>query len=373
MGHAPLAPSAAHRWLVCPASVKESAQAVSSDTAASRDGTATHEVMALWLSEGAPPPVGKVCSNGLLVSPEMIEVARVAVDYVVGYVQGRQHTLMSEEPVKIGSFFSLPEGTCEGTCDVLAIVGSELLVADLKAGWQEVQAEENPQLLLYAIGAMEEMGWMWERVRLAIIQPRNGGVKEWILTKEELLARAEAMRPAVAAAVSEAPAYVPTEEGCRYCPAAGVCRALQAESLAIAKMEFDATSVTHLTPEELATLLAKADVIETAMKAVREHAMRLLQIGHEVPGWKLVEGRRNRVWKDEAAAVQTLTMLGYSADDIAPRKILSPAQTEKLLKDKKVMASLVETPSGKATLAPADDKRPALTPMGSIDTGNLLD
>lgn len=375
MAHAKLSPSAAHRWLTCPASVKEAANTVSADTEASKDGTATHEVMHTWLTTGAPPAVGAVCGNGLLVTQAMIDCARVGVDYVVSYVTGRQHTLLAEEKVQIGSFFDLEPGACYGTADVVAMVGPELMVADLKSGWQAVSPVENPQLLLYAIGIMEEMGWMFEQVRLVIIQPRNGGVSEWTLTKRELLERAEAMKPKVALTVVENPPYVPTEEGCRYCPAAGVCKALQGEALALAQREFTTVDalVDHISPADLATILAKADLIEAAVKAAREHAIKLLSLGQEVPGYKLVEGRKNRVWRDEDRAIATLRTLGYNEEEFAPRRVLSPAQVEKMLKDKKVMEGLIETPAGKATLAPLTDKRPALTPMGSIDTGNLLD
>lgn len=375
MAHAKLSPSAAHRWLTCPASVKEAANAVSPDTEASKDGTATHEVMQVWLTTGSPPAVGAVASNGVLFTQAMIDCARVAVDFVVGYVKGRQHTLLAEEKVQIGSFFDLEPDTCYGTADIVAFTGPELMVADLKSGWQEVTPEENPQLLLYATGVMEEMGWMFEQIRLVIIQPRNGGVKEWTLTKRELLDRAEAMKPRVALTVVENPPYVPTEDGCRYCPAAGVCKALQGEALALAQREFSSVDalIDHISADDLATILLKADLIEAAVKAAREHAIKLLSLGQPVPGYKLVEGRKNRVWRDEARAISAFRMLGYNEEEFAPRKMLSPAQAEKLLKDRKVMGDLVETPAGKATLALLEDKRPALAPMGSIDIGNLLD
>lgn len=375
MAHAPLSPSAAHRWLVCPASVKEAANTVSADTDASKEGTAAHEVMNLWLTTGAPPALGVKLSNGLEVTQSMLDTAKAAVDYVTGYIAGKQHVLMAEEKVQIASFYGLEAELLHGTADVIVLTPEELLLADLKAGYVEVQAEDNVQLILYATGVMEEMGWMYPKVRLAIIQPRNGGVKEWVLTKEELLSRAEALKPKVVLAASDDAPYVPSEEGCRYCPAAGVCRALQQNAIEVAQREFSTVDalVAHISPEELSSILAKADLIEAAVKAAREHALKLLSLGQEVPGWKMVEGRKNRVWKDEEKAIAAFRMFGYNEEEFAPRKMLSPAQAEKLLKDKKVMADLIETPAGKATLAPATDKRPALQPMSAIDTGNLLD
>lgn len=378
-GHAQLSPSAASRWLVCPASVRESANTVSSDTAASREGTATHEVMKAWFDAGSPPVLGTVLSNGLTVTQRMLATAGQAIEWTLEYLKGKKHTLMTEEKVQIGTYFDLGSEVLWGTADVLALAGNELLVLDLKSGYTEVQAEENLQLLLYAIGASEELGWLFETVRMVIIQPQNGGAKEWVLSKTDLLARAERLKPAVALALTEDAPYHPSEEACRYCPAAGVCRALQEQSLALAQREFTDVDamVNHLTPEELSTILSKADLIEAAVKAAREHALKLLQTGQPVPGWKMVEGRKNRVWKDEAEGfvVSTLTVLGYEPDQIAPRTLLSPAQVEKLLKNKEVVAAYIEKPAGSPVLAPESDKRPALASQvfdAIPDAGNLL-
>lgn len=376
-GHAKLSPSSAHRWLTCPASVKEAAQTVSSDTKESKAGTATHEVMSLWLTNGNPPEVGTSTSNGLKVTQEMIDIAGAAVGWVRQYVEGKQHTLFSEERIQIGAgFFGLDPEACWGTADILILAGDELVIGDLKAGYVAVQAEENPQLMLYAIGACEELGWMFDRIRLVIIQPANGGVKEWVLTKDELLARAEVMKPKVAEALSEAPAYHPSEEGCRYCPAAGVCKELQKEALALARQEFDTVDalVAHITPQELAEILTKADLIEAALKAAREHALRLLQVGAEVPGWKVVEARTNRKWKEgvEEKVMAGLRAKGLNEEEFAPRKLVSFTVVEKLA-GKEWVEQYVEKPKGAATLAPVTDKRPALPVMTAIDTGNLLD
>jgi hypothetical protein len=376
--HAKLSPSAAHRWLVCPASVREAANTVSSDTEASKKGTAAHEVMKLFL-DGATVPL--VASNGVAIDAEMLAMAQDAVVWVRKYLHGkRAHTLMAEERVEIGPFFGLEQGTFYGTADVLALADNELLVFDLKTGYVSVQAEENPQLVSYAVGASEELGWMFDTVRMVIFQPADGGAKEWVLSKADLIARANRMASAVTLALSEDAPYHPTEEGCRYCPAAGVCKALQEQSLALAQREFTDvdTFVNHLTPEELSTILSKADLIETAVKAAREHALKLIQTGQPVPGWKMVAGRKNRVWKEgsEDFIIATLETLGYEPDNYAPRKLLSPAQTEKLLKNKTVVEKFTETPVGNPVLAPESDKRPALAAQvfdAIPDTGKLLE
>jgi hypothetical protein len=375
MAHALLSPSAAARWLACPASVEETRTMVSADSNASLNGTAGHEVLNIWLTTGSPPDVGTPMSNGKLVTDEMIREARAALEYVKAYCLGRAHTLLTEEKVEIGKVFGLGAGVCEGTADIIAMTGPELLVADFKTGFQEVQAEENPQLLLYAIGAMEDFGWMYDQIRLVIIQPKCGAPKEWVLTKNEMLLRVERMRPAVKLAVSKDAPYVASEKGCQYCPAAGVCKELHKESLALARAEFDTVDalVNRITPLELSRLLERGDMIIAAIGAARAHAVKLIQLGQPVAGWKVVEGRKNRIWKDEDKAISTFRMLGYNEAEFAPPKMLSPAQAEKLLKDKKVISDLVTTPPGSAVLAPESDKRPALQGMTAVDFGNLLD
>jgi hypothetical protein len=375
MAHAKLSPSASARWLQCPASVAEAASLPNTENEASKAGTAAHEVLNIWLTGGSPPLLGAVMSNGLLVTQDMIDQARAAVEYVKAYILGRQHTLMCEEKVEIGAAFDLSPGTCYGTADILAMTGPELLVADFKSGFKEVQAEENTQLLLYAIGVMEEMGWMYEQVRLSIIQPSSGAPKEWVITKSDLLQRLEDLKPKVLRALEDGAAYSPSEAACQYCPASGVCKARQEETLALARREFTdpVAAVNRLTLEELSEILSKADMIEAAVAAAREHATKLISLGQPVPGWKLVESRKHRVWKDEDKAISAFRMLGYNEVEFAPPKLVSPSQAEKLLKDKKVLADLVETPAGGPKLVPESDKRPALVGMTSVDFGNLLD
>jgi LmbE family N-acetylglucosaminyl deacetylase len=375
MAHAKLSPSASGRWLICPASVKEAASLPNTDSDASRKGTTAHEVLNIWLTTGEPPAVGTPMSNGLLVDDEMIRKARAAVEYIKGYVMGRQHTLMCEEEVEIGSAFGLEPGTCFGTADILAMTGPELLVADFKAGYNEVQAEENTQLLLYAIGACEEMGWMYEQIRLVILQPSSGAPKEWVITKADLLQRLDDLKPKVLLALTEDAPYHADDKACQYCPAAGICKELQQHSLALARAEFTNVEehISRISVEDLAEILKKADLIEQAVAAARQHATKLIGLGQTVPGWKLVEGRKNRVWKDEDRAIAALRMLGFNEEEFAPRKMVTPAKAEGLLKNKEVMKDLIETPKGSPVLAPESDKRAALVGMTPVDFGNLLD
>ena len=379
--HAQLSPSAAHRWLVCPASVRESATTVSADTDYSKAGTAAHEVLAHWLSTGEPPQF-RYATNKVEIQTWMLDHAAGVVNWIDAFVADRgadkTRLVLSEEKVQIGSpFFKLAPEVLWGTADVVLAVGRELVVGDLKTGHVDVVVEKNPQLMLYALGVCEEMGWMFDTIRLVIWQKKCGDPKEWVISKDDLLAWGEEMRPRIAATQEPTAPYVPSDEGCRYCPAAGVCRALQGRAIEMARQEFSAAdAVTRLTPEELGFLLSKAGVIETALATAREHAAKLISLGTIVPGWKLVEGRKNRVWRAglEDKVQASLRVLGFNEEEFAPRELVSPAQAEKLV-GKKLVEEFIETPRGNPSLAPEADKRPALPPaMAAIpDIDHLLE
>lgn len=373
-GHAKLSPSAAHRWLTCPASVAACANVVSPDTEHSKNGTAGHWVYAEWLINGEPPPVGAAAPNGVVITQELIDLAAVGVGWVRQYIAERPCTLLVEEPTEIGTMFGLEPGICWGTSDTFILAShGELVVADLKLGYMNVEVEDNEQLMLYAGGLIQAVGALFDTVRFVIIQPRQGGVKEWTLSMADLQGRLEKMGPGVAAALQPDAPYKPSESGCKFCSAAGVCKALQGEALALAKREFDTPVgiVDNITIEELSLLLEKAPVIEAALDAVRAHAKKLLACGVDVPGWKRVEGRKDRVWKEgvEAQVDETLCNLGFGADDIRPRKLVSPAQAEKLA-GKKAVENFITKPKGEPVLAPASDKRPALpADFTALDSG----
>jgi hypothetical protein len=362
--HAKLSPSAAKRWLTCPASVKESATAVSSETEYSKAGTAAHEALHALLTGGAVA-VGSTMSNGVVLTPDLFAHAEAGLAWVEKYrAEHGAVTVMAEERVQIGSpFFQLDPQVLWGTADIIVMAPDELVIADLKTGHTPVEVESNEQLMLYAVGAMEELGWMWPQVRLVIIQPKVAGITEWVVSKGALMAWAEGLKPRIAAALSPTPPYVPSEDGCRYCPAAGVCKALQAQAIEIAKQEFDTVDalIDHITPDELGMLLSKAGIIETAIATAREHAAKLISLGTEVPGWKLVEGRKNRKWIDgvEVRVQAHLRNLGYNEEEFAPRKLVSPSQAEKLV-GKGSLDAFIDKPVGAPTLAPVSDKRPAL-------------
>lgn len=373
--HAKLSPSSGKRWLTCPASVEAEARVAKSDNEHSLAGTAAHWVREQWMTKGEPPPAGVKAPNGIDITQEMLELVGVGVGWTRSYIEqaGGRCTLLVEEKVQIAEVFGLPAESCWGTTDQIIVAPKELVVYDLKFGYVDVVVDDNTQLTLYAIGACEALGWMHDTIRFVIDQPKNGGIKEWTTTKADLLKKVEEWKPKMLLAMSPDAPYVPSEEGCRNCAAAGVCVALQKYAIEAAKAEF--SDVSHITVEQLSLILQKADLVETAIKAARQHALKLIQLGQEVPGYKVVEGRKNRAWREgvERTVMENAEVLGFDLDILAPRKLCSPAQAEKAGL-KQMVEQFAEKPKGNPVLAPSTDKRPALPAhFEALDVGDVLD
>lgn len=374
-GHATLGPSAASRWMTCPGSVSLASTVVDAGGDAADQGTACHKMLEAYLKNTTPIVSwrGKTIlvvneeqstTAEVPVTEEMIEWVEKAASWIDVYMELHpQANLFSEERLHVGRAFGCPDDLW-GTADVLISSDEELVIADLKAGYAEVEAAGNLQLLLYGLGALNEYGWAHPQVRLVILQPRVGdGVKEIIYTARELLDYQKRFLPKVKAALQPEAPLVPSEDGCRWCPAAAICPALQERTLALAKAEFS-VDTRSITKQEMLTILAHREKIQAALKAVERHAVKLLQSGVPLEGWKLVESEKRRAWKDEDEADLILADLGYTENDLYKRVFLTPPQAEKLVGKATAakLAYLIEKPKGEPTLATADDPRPALAP-----------
>lgn len=392
-GHAKLAPSSAYRWLFCHGSIALSAESVGpegSSTVYADEGTAGHEVFARVLNgEDLASFLGKRIAvegnpEGVEITQELLDHVADAIEWVKEYREKHpKAAIFSEHAYEIGAGFELPIGLMWGTADLSALSVDELCIADLKLGFVDVAVEENTQAILYALGALDAVGWIFDRVRLAILQPRSGGMKEHVYTAAEMQAFRDKFRPDVLAVAEGDRSLRSSEEACRFCPAAGVCPELRKETLALAKREF--SSLVTLSGDEIADLLFKGEMIENAMKSVRSHAIRLLELDPDaIPGWKRVLGEKKRKWKDEEEAQKRFEK-DLDLDVIAPRKLVSPLQVEKALAEKfveesgrktvrgikkeckekadKVIEKYAHKPEGDPTLVRAVDARPALGPV----------
>ena len=361
--HAKLSASGSHRWAHCPGSVKAEEGIADRPSSAAGEGTAAHELAELVLTHGGACHdwIGKrlIESNAYTVDQEMADYVQQYVDYVKshsGQHEYEQHVDFSEW---------VPGGF--GTADALVLDGNTLRVIDLKYGkGVQVDAFENTQGLLYALGALSDYEYIAEieKVLISIVQPRKDSISEWELDRAELMKWGEWLSERANEALSDSPQRVPGDEQCKFCKAMPTCPALMDLAHKVIATDFDnmdaADNPDTLSDERLAEALSAKKLVLSWFDAVEQHAFQKLERGEAFPGFKLVEGRSLRQWGDSAVAEQTLVEL--LGDDAYERKLLSVAKAEKALGKKRsgAIADLVTKPRGKPVIVPESDKRPAI-------------
>jgi hypothetical protein len=357
------------------------------------EGTACHELAErAMLGEDIEKLVGKKAEIGLTFTAGMLDLVRPCVEWVRDYADATGAVLHLEEKVEIGlPAFGLPEGLLWGTSDVIGSTLSERLVLDYKFGYRPVEVKKNPQAILYGLGANAKFGPL-PRTRLVIVQPRCGDPTEVVYTPAEMEDFREEFKPKVIQA-SKGGALNPgpwCDES--FCKARAVCPAMKDEMLALAQREF-ANPLAH-TPEELADLLDKVEMIESAASALRAHAMKLDELGTKIPGWKRVKGDTKRKWLgDEEATAAGLKKMGV---DPYEKCLVSPAGAEsqlvEVLVSKKVkggekiatkkaakelakdlLKKFAGKPEGKPVLVREEDPREALPPEFTLDDVRALE
>ncbi len=379
------------------------------------EGTAAHQVLTWALQESRPAAayIGRVIeADGFTftVDEDMAGHVQVCIDYVTD-AAGDEGVIFADIRVNYSQYLDTPELEAWGTADVIIARGDELIVVDFKYGMGvEVSAERNPQMSLYALGALQAYQGLvadFERVRMVISQPRiKKAASEFDISVEELetwgrsTARSavntcrNAMavdRTQVTSEVSWDQVYLrPGEKQCKFCSAKAECPALRAEVAGTVNMtvaspdEFaddDVCKVSSGSDEAwLAACLSKVDLIEDWCKAIRAETERRLLAGESVPGYKLVPGKKGaRQWVDAKVAEETLKSMRVKLEDMYDLKLISPTTADKLAKAgtigprqwPRVQALFVQS-QGKPHVAPADDPRPALEIKPVVDDFEAL-
>jgi hypothetical protein len=255
-----------------------------------------------------------------------------------------------------------------GTADAIVLNGDTLNVVDLKYGMGvQVYAENNPQGMLYALGAYAEVNHIAEikNVVITIVQPRLDHISEWSISIEDLLRWAEWVTQRAEATQEDNAPRAAGEKQCRFCKAKHNCGELFRHTEAILLTEFDniegLPNIDTLTDEQVSNVLASKALIEGWISAISTHVTERLETGGGFAGYKLVEGRSTRRWyDDETAEFRLREMVG--AENAVTTKVISPTQAQKILgaKRKNEIAEMIVKPSGKPTLVPDSDKRLAI-------------
>lgn len=367
--HAKLSPSGAHRWMRCPGSVTLEADFPDESSVYAAEGTAAH-LLASDELEGKQPARERI---GTLVSVDGFDfvVDKVMVAYVEDYVKlvreyAEGGSLLVEQRVPIGHLTG--EEGATGTSDAVIVHANEgrLTIVDLKYGMGvRVMAADNEQAMMYALGALERYEQLadFTDVCMVIHQPRLNSVSEHWIRVEDLMMFAHKVSIAADLTRSNTRLFEPGEKQCKFCKAKSVCPALQAIVDEMTDEEATADDFADLGDNSLSVAMGRVELIEQWCKGVRAEVERRLTKGIEVPGYKLVEGRKgNRAWSDAKDAEKRLSAV-LKRDEMYEEKFISPATAEKLLKkDPEGMALLEELthrPEGKLSVAPVTDKRPA--------------
>lgn len=435
MGHSRLSASESSRWMNCPGSVGtlqrlEESKAIPPDRSsdAAMEGTAAHHVGELCLEDmiaGAwyvsadkyRDCVVWVEPDGdgvMLVTPPDCETYKpskgweafvvdddmiLAVDVLINHVREVLESLGASgagipEDVEVeieahSDLGYLGRDDLGGRIDVrITQLMGPMHVIDYKHGrGVPVYPEENSQLMIYGLGDNVKEDMMPTDVTLTIVQPRcpkNEAVDSWTIPADELrMWGTDVLLPAAEATDDVMAECVPGEKQCYWCRASGHCDAAHNMALTVAVEEFPeledgppdpglaTKAVMAMDMDRVLRIKAMQPFMEAAIKAAVARIDAELNAGREVPGWKLVEGKSNRRWK--AGAEEALKRKRVPASVIYDKKLASFTKIEKAAKGKykSIVAELVEKPAGKATVAPADDKRPALPPPAQEDFDDL--
>ena len=360
--HAVLSASSSDRWLHCPPSARlcEAYEDKGSDYAA--EGTDAHTLCEFRLKQALDIPVEDPIENLSWYNEEMEDCAAGYTAYVLEQVAIAKQTcadpvILIEQRVDFSRWVT--DGF--GTADCIVIADGVLKICDYKHGrGVEVSATENPQMMCYALGALELFDAIYDidTVSMTIFQPRRENVSTYDLSKEELYKWAdEVLKPAADLAFAGDGNFL-CGEWCGFCKAKHDCRARAEANMELARYEFKLPPL--LTDEEIEDVLARVDDLVSWASDIKEYALQQAISGKAWSGWKLVEGRSNRKYTNEDAVITAVSQAGF---DPYERKVLGITAMQKMLgktRFEELLSAYIEKPQGKPTLVPESDKRPAM-------------
>ena len=370
--HAVLSASSSHRWLNCSPSARLEQEFEDRETEAATEGTAAHALCEHKLRRALKMQSRKPISK--YDCEEMDTHTDNYVQFVLETIaQAKEHCADPIINIEQRLDFScyVPHGF--GTGDCIIIADKTLHIIDFKYGQGVlVEAEQNPQMMLYALGALRIYDTLYdiEDVAMTIYQPRRENISTWTITVSNLLSWAEnELVPKAKLAFDGKGEYMPGP-WCTFCKAAVKCRARAEEKLALAQYEFAQPPL--LTDAEIEEILGKLDDLTRWADEIKSYAQdAALNHGKQWHGYKVVEGRSVRKYSDEEAVIEAANAAGYH--DIFRKTLLPITEMEKLMGKQEfaeVLSGLIIKPAGKPTLVPITDKRPAMT-KANIDFNEI--
>jgi hypothetical protein len=392
--HAQLSPSKAHRWALCPGSIREEAKFPDVTGQAAVDGTHSHTLLEQAILTKTDPLefVGRVLADHegeFTVDKE--RATRVGIAY--SHIQHRvkelgNATVMAEGKVNPALLMPAAREDLGGTVDVQIHAGSHVDVIDYKDGMGVVDVKDNKQLELYALGVLARHLGKFKTVRMTIIQPKLAlrgmkAITSHDLTTDELLAKVPFYAEAAAATDKPDAPLVPGDSQCKFCKAKGACNALASnvmeaigmfKSIDIAQQAAD-KNPNELSDQQIREIVESAPLVRQLLEAVEAEALRRFEAGVSISGLKAVYGRGTRSWAlSEEDMADKLVKMGIPKSSIFETKLITPAKAEKLTWEKKdgekkqlsdrqlktLETEYIKKSQGKLTIVPESDHRQAV-------------
>jgi len=371
MAHAILSPSSASRWLSCTPSARLEQSFPDSSGMAAAEGTLAHNLGELilrkyfWLIKDQEY---NHCLTLIKCDPlyneDLQSHAEAYAAFVIEHFESAKLTtkdalIFIEKSLDLTDF--VPEGF--GTGDAVIIADGTMKIIDLKYGkGVSVSCVKNKQMMLYALGALKEFDYMYDvnNVEMIIYQPRLDNISSYEMTAADLMQWGTTeLIPKAKLAFEGKGEFCPGDH-CRFCKVKPQCKALANQQLELAKYDFQESVL--LTDAEIADVLGRADTFSSWIKSVEDYAYsEAVNNNKKWPGWKLVEGRSNRVYADQQKVADKLLSEGFDEETIYTKSLLGITAMEKVITKKTfetVLTGLVIKPQGKPALVPENDKRP---------------
>ena len=375
--HAVLSASAAHRWLVCTAAPRFEEQFPESTSEYAEEGRLAHAICEIkvlkYFTMQLTPKTFTTRHNKFkkdpMYNPEMDKTSDLYLEHLKELAMKFDKAPFVAVEVRVDFSDYVPDGF--GTCDCAMIGGDTLAITDYKHGkGVPVSAENNPQMKLYALGALKKYeaiyGSTIKRVVMTIDQPRLSDTPSTTeITVDELKAWGESIKPTAEKAFRGLGEFVPGEH-CRFCRGKAQCKVRASVNTALEEFKDYVPEAKAqpgdniLTDAEIGDLLIRGAELVSWYKDLEEYALDATLNGKEIPGWKAVAGRANRTFTDQDAAIKAIIAAGYDEALLYERKPLTLSALESLIGKKdfaEKFGQFITKPLGKPTLVPMSDKR----------------